>query len=152
MTAKLREMEDEQSQLSRLNRFKVVIIRVQFPNRFVLQGKFTPFETIETVMDFVRPYLLESVDAFYLCKTFLAIFDLLPIFDCEYEIFLFRSLCKYEILIQFPHFISFFFQSLLHRRLCLPKNCVYSKRTAFRRQFYISAVIKGFRTTSKKKF
>lgn len=68
MTAKLRETEEEQSQLSRLNRFKAVIIRVQFPNRYVLQGKFTPYETIEAVMDFVQPHLLESAGEFYLCK------------------------------------------------------------------------------------
>lgn len=71
MTAKLREMEQEQSQLSRLNQYKAVIIRVQFPNRFVLQGKFTPYETIETVMDFVQTYLLDSVGTFYLCKALL---------------------------------------------------------------------------------
>lgn len=68
-TAKIREMETEQAHLSLLGRFKTVIIRVQFPNRYVLQGKFIPSETIGTVMDFVRPYLLETVGDFYLCKS-----------------------------------------------------------------------------------
>lgn len=67
-TAKLREMEAEQNQLSQLNRYKILHIRVQFPNRVVLQGKFTPYETVETVKEFVRQYLLDTVGEFYLCK------------------------------------------------------------------------------------
>lgn len=67
MTAKLREMEEEQKQLSVLNRYKTVIIRVQFPNRFVLQGTFTPYETVSTVLDFVRLYLTNPDTDFYLC-------------------------------------------------------------------------------------
>lgn len=68
MTAKLREMEEEQNQLSRLNRYKTVIIRIQFPNRYVLQGTFSPYETIENVMEFVQPYLLNPKIDFCLCK------------------------------------------------------------------------------------
>lgn len=68
LTAKLREMEDEQNQLSKLNRYKSVIIRIQFPNRYVLQGTFTPYETIETVMEFVRAYLIRNDIEFHLCK------------------------------------------------------------------------------------
>lgn len=68
MTAKLREMEDEQKQLSMLNKYKTVIIRIQFPNRYVLQGTFTPYETIENIMDFVRSYLTKADMDFYLCK------------------------------------------------------------------------------------
>lgn len=70
MTAKLREMEDEQKQLSMLNRYKTVIIRVQFPNRYVLQGTFTPYETIDTVTGFVREYLSNPDIDFYLCEHF----------------------------------------------------------------------------------
>lgn len=68
MTAKLREMEEEQKQLSVLNRYKAVIIRIQFPNRYVLQGTFTPYETIDTVTEFVRLYLANPDIEFYLCK------------------------------------------------------------------------------------
>lgn len=68
MTSKLREMEEEQKQLSMLNKYNAVIIRVQFPNRFVLQGTFTPYETIETVTEFVRSYLGNPDIDFYLCK------------------------------------------------------------------------------------
>lgn len=70
MTAKLREMEEEQKQLLMLNQYKTVIIRIQFPNRYVLQGTFTPYETIETVAEFVRSYLAEPSGDFYLCKSF----------------------------------------------------------------------------------
>lgn len=68
LTAKLREMEEEQSQLSKLNRYKTVILRIQFSNRYVLQGNFTPYETIDKVMHFVREYLKNSETEFYLCK------------------------------------------------------------------------------------
>lgn len=68
LTAKLREMEEEQNQLTKLNRYKTVIIRVQFPNRYVLQGTFTPYETVEKVMDFVRSYLMNANIKFHLCK------------------------------------------------------------------------------------
>lgn len=68
MTAKLREMEEEQKQLSMLNRYKAAIIRIQFPNRYVLQGTFTPYETIDTVISFVRSYLSNPDIDFYLCE------------------------------------------------------------------------------------
>lgn len=67
MTAKLREMEEEQKQLSLLNRYKTVIIRIQFPNRYVLQGAFTPYDTIDTVIGFVRLYLANPNIDFHLC-------------------------------------------------------------------------------------
>lgn len=68
LTAKLREMEDEQKQLLMLNKYKTVIIRIQFPNRYVLQGTFTPYETIGTITEFVREYLGNPDIDFYLCK------------------------------------------------------------------------------------
>lgn len=68
MTTKLREMEEEQKHLSMLSRYKTVIIRIQFPNRYVLQGSFTPYETIETVIEFVRLYLASPNTDFHLCK------------------------------------------------------------------------------------
>lgn len=68
MTTKLREMEEEQKQLAALNRYKAVIIRVQFPDRYVLQGTFTPYDTIGTVSDFVRSHLANPDTDFHLCK------------------------------------------------------------------------------------
>lgn len=68
LTSKLREMEEEQKQLSVLNKYKTVIIRIQFPNRYVLQGTFTPYETIGNVTEFVKSYLENPNIDFYLCK------------------------------------------------------------------------------------
>lgn len=73
MTSKLRQMEDDQKQLAMLNRYKTVIIRIQFPNRYVLQGTFTPYETIDKVIEFVRSYLANPQIDFYLCKWLLTI-------------------------------------------------------------------------------
>ncbi|XP_031628369.1 tether containing UBX domain for GLUT4 [Contarinia nasturtii] len=69
MTAKLRAMEEEQKQLSALNKYNKAIIRILFPNRYVLQGVFTPYETIETVIEFVRSYLANQNIEFYLYTT-----------------------------------------------------------------------------------
>lgn len=71
LTSKLRELEEEQRQLSLLNRYKAVIIRIQFPDRYVLQGTFTPYETIGTITEFVRPYLANPDTDFHLCKSIL---------------------------------------------------------------------------------
>lgn len=69
MTTQLRELEENQEKLEKLNRYKAAIIRIQFPNRYVLQGTFTPFETIDTVMQFVRQYLHKPDMDFHLCKS-----------------------------------------------------------------------------------
>lgn len=68
MTAEMRELEESTRQLDRLNRYKKAIIRVQFPNRYVLQAIFTPMETVQSVIDFVRTFLIDSQLEFYLCK------------------------------------------------------------------------------------
>lgn len=71
LTAQMRDLEESKKQLDRLNRYKTSIIRVQFPNRYVLQATFTPMETVESVMDFVRSFLnIRELD-FHLCKLFL---------------------------------------------------------------------------------
>lgn len=90
MTAKLREMEEDQKQLRLLNKYRVVIIRVQFPNRYVLQGIFTPYETIEMLYQFVRTYLSNPSIEFYLCE--------------------------YILLDSYRNIISFFFRKLVRQR------------------------------------
>lgn len=67
MTAQLREFEEEKQQLDKLNRYKNAIIRIQFPNRYVLQGTFTPYEWIQDVVDFIKPYLASPDIDFHLC-------------------------------------------------------------------------------------
>lgn len=68
LTAQLRELEESKERISKLNRYKKAIIRIEFPDRHVLQGTFTPTETIEAVMDFVRKYLATPEIDFVLCK------------------------------------------------------------------------------------
>lgn len=68
LTAELRELEESKKQLDRLNRYKKTIIRVQFPNRYVLQGTFTPMETVDTVLQFVQSYLETPEQEFHLCE------------------------------------------------------------------------------------
>nr|CAI5836374.1 unnamed protein product [Callosobruchus analis] len=55
-----------QKQLRQLNKYKKAIIRVQFPDRNVLQGTFSPVDTIKTVCDFVKVYLEDKTLKFYL--------------------------------------------------------------------------------------
>lgn len=71
LTAQLRELEESKERISKLNRYKKAIIRIEFPDRHVLQGTFTPTETIEAVMDFVRTYLATPEIDFVLCKRIL---------------------------------------------------------------------------------
>lgn len=59
----MRAMKKEE----RKNRYNSTTIRIQFPNRYVLQGVFTPNETIETVIEFVQQYLQNPQIDFYLC-------------------------------------------------------------------------------------
>lgn len=69
LTAELRNLAESTKQLDRLNRYKKAIIRIQFPDRYVLQGTFGPMETVETVMEFVRTFIISSIQEFHLCKT-----------------------------------------------------------------------------------
>lgn len=70
LTAQLRELEESKESISKLNRYKKAIIRIEFPDRHVLQGTFTPTETIGAVMEFVRSYLASPEIDFVLCKRF----------------------------------------------------------------------------------
>nr|CAH7752591.1 unnamed protein product [Callosobruchus chinensis] len=65
-TADQRKLEESKKQLRQLNKYKKAIIRVQFPDRNVLQGTFSPVDTIKTVCDFVKVYLEDKSSTFYL--------------------------------------------------------------------------------------
>ncbi|XP_017778494.1 PREDICTED: tether containing UBX domain for GLUT4 [Nicrophorus vespilloides] len=69
MTSAMRELEESKKQLRQLNHYKRAIIRIQFPSHHVLQGIFTPIETIEDVMNFVKDYLEDTALDFYLFTT-----------------------------------------------------------------------------------
>ncbi|XP_022917520.1 tether containing UBX domain for GLUT4 [Onthophagus taurus] len=69
MTSALRNLEESKRQLNVMNRYKKTIIRVQFPDRAVLQGTFLITEDIKCVMEFVRSYLENKNLDFYLYTT-----------------------------------------------------------------------------------
>lgn len=72
LTSKMREMDEASRVLQKLNRYKQTIIRIQFPDRLVLQGQFAPIDTISVVIEFVRSYLQCPDSDFYLCKKFIS--------------------------------------------------------------------------------
>ncbi|XP_055585744.1 tether containing UBX domain for GLUT4 [Uranotaenia lowii] len=69
MTAELRKLEENKRVLNQLGRYKNTILRIQFPDRYVLQGIFRLHETVADVMAFVTGYLEDSTLQFYLYTT-----------------------------------------------------------------------------------
>lgn len=67
-TAEQRALDKAKRREAKIARFPKVQIRVQFPNRYVLQGEFSPEDTIGHVAEFVRPYLADSEIKFNLCR------------------------------------------------------------------------------------
>lgn len=67
-TSEGKNLEESKKQLRQLNRYKKAIIRIQFPDRTVLQGTFAPTDTIKSVTEFVREYLEDKSMKFYVCK------------------------------------------------------------------------------------
>lgn len=68
MTTELRKLEENKKILNQLSIYKSCAIRIQMPNRYVIQSKFSTVETIEVVMDFVRKFLIDPEIDFHLCK------------------------------------------------------------------------------------
>ena len=54
--------------ISRLNNYKHAVVRIQFPDSMILQGVFTPNNTIEDVQNFVKEHLCETDKPFHICK------------------------------------------------------------------------------------
>jgi tether containing UBX domain for GLUT4 len=63
-----RSLEESKRVLSHLNQYRQTVIRVNFPDRTVLQGNFSPLETISTVMNFVQGHLENPETEFHLCE------------------------------------------------------------------------------------
>lgn len=68
LTAQLRQLEEDKRILNQLGKYKHSVIRIQFPDRHVLQGSFSPIDKIIDVINFVRNYLKDSSLDFHLCK------------------------------------------------------------------------------------
>ncbi|XP_008278495.1 tether containing UBX domain for GLUT4 [Stegastes partitus] len=65
MTKSLREAQMKE----KMDRYPKVVLRVQFPDRHVLQGFFRPLETVGAVRQFVRSHLEDPQLSFYLFIT-----------------------------------------------------------------------------------
>ncbi|XP_071632672.1 tether containing UBX domain for GLUT4 isoform X2 [Temnothorax longispinosus] len=57
LTETQRQLDRDKHILDRLNKYRRTVIRIQFPDQFVLQGLFGPLETIQTVKNFIKNYL-----------------------------------------------------------------------------------------------
>ncbi|CAH1274452.1 ASPSCR1 [Branchiostoma lanceolatum] len=73
-----RDMEDEsmmtgamraQREVEMVQKYPKTVIRVQFPDRTVLQGFFRPMETVPALTDFVKSNLADPSSSFYLYTT-----------------------------------------------------------------------------------
>lgn len=51
-----------------MNMYKNVVVRVQFPDRIILQGVFSPTDTIHDVIDFIKSHLYNPDKPFQLCE------------------------------------------------------------------------------------
>ncbi|XP_016891081.1 tether containing UBX domain for GLUT4 [Cynoglossus semilaevis] len=65
MTKSLRESQKKK----KLDKYPKVVLRVQFPDRYVLQGYFGPLETVGSVSHFVKSHLENPQLNFYLFTT-----------------------------------------------------------------------------------
>lgn len=69
LTNAQKSLDESKRILNQIHKYRRVVIRIQFPDRTVLQGTFLPLETISTVMDFVRGHLQDPQTQFYLFTT-----------------------------------------------------------------------------------
>ncbi|KAM7347378.1 tether containing UBX domain for GLUT4 [Cochliomyia hominivorax] len=66
LTEKLRELEENNTMLRKIAQYKNCVIRIQFPDRYVLQGMFKPIDKISDVVEFTQAYLENPEKPFYL--------------------------------------------------------------------------------------
>ncbi|EGI71094.1 PREDICTED: tether containing UBX domain for GLUT4 [Acromyrmex echinatior] len=57
LTEAQRQLDQNKHILDRLVKYRRAVIRIQFPDQFVLQGLFEPLETIKAIKDFIKSYL-----------------------------------------------------------------------------------------------
>lgn len=68
MTQELRKLEENKKILNQLSIYKSCAIRIQMPDRYVIQSKFSTVEKVGVVMDFIKKFLVEPEIDFHLCK------------------------------------------------------------------------------------
>lgn len=64
-----REQNNKQTAEQTLNLYKNVVVRVQFPDRIILQGIFLPTNTLEDVTNFIKEFLWDSSRKFHVFTT-----------------------------------------------------------------------------------
>ncbi|KAI8426241.1 hypothetical protein MSG28_005153 [Choristoneura fumiferana] len=62
------ELTVEETSQMRLSAHKHVVVRVQFPDHIILQGIFSPDDTIEVVINFIKAHLQTPDKPFHICK------------------------------------------------------------------------------------
>lgn len=71
MTSEMRKLEESKKILNQLAVYKTCIVRIQFPNRYVIQSKFSTVDKVEVVVEFVRKFLDKPDIEFHLCELLL---------------------------------------------------------------------------------
>ncbi|XP_034831520.1 tether containing UBX domain for GLUT4 [Maniola hyperantus] len=69
LTSAKREELERQASVQKLNTYKNVVVRIQFPDNMILQGVFTPDNTIEDVQTFVKEHLHNQDKPFHIFTT-----------------------------------------------------------------------------------
>lgn len=68
LTEAQRQLDRNKHILDQLVKYRRTVIRIQFPDQFVLQGLFEPLETIQVIKDFIKSYLENSDCEFTICE------------------------------------------------------------------------------------
>ncbi|OCT60446.1 hypothetical protein XELAEV_18046471mg [Xenopus laevis] len=98
-------IRDRQMQ-EKLERYSKVVLRVLFPDRYILQGYFHPTETVGAVKEFVRSHLEDSNMQFYLFITPPRT-ELKDDFQTLFQVYLFpAALIHFGSQIKRDHFLS----------------------------------------------
>ncbi|CAK9830565.1 Tether containing UBX domain for GLUT4 [Anthophora retusa] len=64
-----RKLNQEKETLNQLHKYRYTIIRIQFPDEFVLQGLFRPMERVQAIKDFIKNYLVDANSDFIIFTT-----------------------------------------------------------------------------------
>ena len=68
LTKQLRQLEQSKKILNQLSLYKMCSLRIKFPNRLVIQTRFSTISKIEEIKEFVRSFLVDPTMEFDLCK------------------------------------------------------------------------------------
>ncbi|KAL0822516.1 hypothetical protein ABMA28_004567 [Loxostege sticticalis] len=69
LTASKKQSVEQQTSQQKLKLYKNVVVRVQFPDRIILQGVFLPTDTIQDVIDFIKSHLKNPDKPFHIFTT-----------------------------------------------------------------------------------